>query len=157
LNPQTLKVGLVWPKWFKSAKEQIAFQTGTSTHDIIDSLQDDINSKKEVKKDKKLRIIDCALFEFELPQDTSKAGTEITILNVQLEADDLDSDEEMSPGALVKVLQIITQQKMNDKEDNLLDVNERDVKLSNYKLNCIVYCIILKCMLLTVILSSFFA
>jgi tricorn protease-like protein len=71
----------VWPKWFKSAKKQIAFQTTGSTHkfdsdhDIIDSLQDDINNKKEVKRDKKSRIVDFALFEFDLPQDTSKAGT----------------------------------------------------------------------------------
>jgi hypothetical protein len=68
LNPHTLKVGLVWPKWFKSAKKQIAFQTTGSTHkfdsdhDIIDSLQDDINNKKEVKRDKKSRIVDfCTL------------------------------------------------------------------------------------------------
>jgi hypothetical protein len=162
LNPQQLKVGIVWPKWFKSAKRQIAFQTGTSTHkfdedhDIIDSLQDDINNKKEAKKDKKSRIIDFALFEFELPQDTSKAGIEITILNVKLEADDLDADEEMPPGAQVKVLQIITQQKMDDEEDNLLDVTQRDVKLGNYKLNCIVLNDMSAFMLLTFILSSFF-
>jgi hypothetical protein len=163
LNPQQLKVGIVRPKWFRSAKRQIAIQAVNSTHkfvedhDIIDSLQDDINNKKEAKKDKQSCIIDYALFEFDLPQDTSKAGRESTILNVKLEADDLDAGEEMPPGAQAKVLQIITQQKMNDEEDNLLDVKERDVELGNYKLNCIVlYCIVLKCMLLTIIHSSFF-
>jgi hypothetical protein len=129
LNPHTLKVGLVWPKWFKSAKKQIAFQTTGSTHkfdsdhDIIDSLQDDTNNKKEVKRDKKSRIVDFALFEFDLPQDTSKAGIEITILTVTLEAGDIDTDEEMPPGKEVKVLQIITQQKMDGEDENLLMSN----------------------------------
>jgi hypothetical protein len=149
IDPQTLKVGLVWPKWFKSAKKQIAFQTTGSTHkfdadhDIIDSLQDDINNKKEVKKDKKSRIIDFALFEFDVPQDTSKVGTEITILTVTLEPGDIDADEEMPPGAEIKVLQIITQQRMDGEDENLLDVTERNVKLGNYKI--VLYCTVLYC------------
>ena len=141
LNPQQLRIGIVWPKWFKSAKQQVAFQTGTSVHqfdedhDVIDSLQDDINRKQETKKDKKTRVVDYAIFEFELPQDMSKAGTEITILTVTLEAGDLDVDEVMAPGSQERVLQIITQQKMEGDEENLLDVTQRDVNLGNYKLN----------------------
>ena len=141
LNPQQLRVGIVWPRWFKSAKQQVAFQTGTSVHqfdedhDVIDSLQDDINRKQETKKDKKTRVVDYAIFEFELPQDMSKAGTEITILTVTLEAGDLDVDEVMAPGSQERVLQIITQQKMEGDEENLLDVTQRDVNLGNYKLN----------------------
>jgi hypothetical protein len=138
LNPQQLKVGIVWPKWFKSAKRQIAFQTTGSTHkfdadhDVIDSLQDDINSKKESKKDGKIqRIVDYGIFDFDLPQDMSKGAAEITILNVTLAATDLEIDEEMPPGDQVKVLQIITQQKMNGEDDNLLDVTQRNVSLGN--------------------------
>jgi hypothetical protein len=148
LSPHHLKLSMVWPKWFKSVKRQIAFQTAGSVHkfdedhDVIDSLQHDINSKSEVKKGLKPRIADYGVFHFDLPQDTSKAATEITILTVKIEKDDLDAGEEMPPGDKVKVLQIITQQKMNEEEDNLLDVNERDVSLGNYKLNYIVlYCI----------------
>jgi tellurite resistance protein len=89
-----------------------------------------INRKQEVKKDKKTRVVDYAIFEFELPQDTSKEATEVTILNVELLADDLDVGK-------VKVFQIITQQKMEGEEDNILDVTQRDVKIGNYKLNCI--------------------
>jgi hypothetical protein len=66
-----------------------------------------------------------------LPQDTSKAATEVTILNVELLADDLDVGEELPPGGKVKVFQIITQQKMEGDEDNILDVGERDVKIGN--------------------------
>jgi hypothetical protein len=66
-----------------------------------------------------------------LPQDTSKAATEVTILNVELLPDDLDVGEELPPGGKVKVLQIITQQKMEDEEDNILDVGERNVKIGN--------------------------
>jgi hypothetical protein len=51
-------------------------------------------------------------------------------LNVELLADDLDVGK-------VKVFQIITQQKMEGEEDNILDVTQRDVKIGNYKLNCI--------------------
>jgi len=48
----------------------------------------------------------------------------------------------MPPGDKVKVLQIITQQKMDGEEENLLNVTERNVKLGNYKSYCIVvYCI----------------
>jgi hypothetical protein len=141
LNSQQLRIGIVWPKWFKSAKQQVAFQTTGSAHkfdedhDVIDSLQHDINRKQESKKDKKTRVVDYAIFEFELPQDTSKAATEITILKVTLEAADLDTGEELPPGGQVKVLQIITQQKMEGDEENLLDVTQRDVNLGNYKLN----------------------
>jgi hypothetical protein len=137
LNPQQLRVGIVWPRWFKSAKQQVAFQTAGSKHkfdedhDVIDSLQHDINRKQEVRKDKKTRVVDYAIFEFELPQDTSKEATEVTILNVELEPDDLDVGEELPPGGKVKVLQIITQQKMEDEEDNILDVGERNVKIGN--------------------------
>jgi hypothetical protein len=66
-----------------------------------------------------------------LPQDTSKAATEVTILNVELLPDDLDVGEELPPGGKVKVLQIITQQKMEDEEDNILDVGERNVKIGD--------------------------
>ena len=66
-----------------------------------------------------------------MPQDTSKAATEVTILNVELLPDDLDVGEELPPGGKVKVLQIITQQKMEDEEDNILDVGERNVKIGN--------------------------
>jgi hypothetical protein len=131
LNSQQLRMGIVWPKWFKSAKQQVAFQTAGSTHkfdedhDVIDSLQHGINRKQEVKKDKKTRVVDYAIFEFELPQDTSTGATEVTILNVKLEAADLDVGEELPPGGKVKVLQIITQQKMESDEDNILDVKER--------------------------------
>ena len=137
LNSQQLRVGIVWPRWFKSAKQQVAFQTAGSKHkfdedhDVIDSLQHDINRKQEVRKDKKTRVVDYAIFEFELPQDTSKEATEVTILNVELEADDLDVGEELPPGGKVKVLQIITQQKMEGDEDNILDVTQRDVKIGN--------------------------
>lgn len=138
LNPRQLRLGMVWPKWFKSAKQQVAFQTAGSAHkfdedhDVIDSLQDDINRKQEIKKDtKKTRVVDYAIFEFELPQDMSKANTEITILLVTLKADDLDVDEVLAPGAQEKVLQIITQQKMEGDEENLLDVTQRDVNLGN--------------------------
>jgi hypothetical protein len=148
LSPHHLKLSMVWPKWFKSVKRQIAFQTTGSSHkfdedhDVIDSLQHDINSKSEMKKDKKPRIADYGVFHFELPQDTSKAATEITILNVAIVNDDLDAGEEMPPGDKVKVLQIITQQKMDGEDENLLDVTERNVKLGNYKSYCIVlYCI----------------
>jgi hypothetical protein len=147
LNPQLLQVGIVWPKWFRNAKWQIAFQTTGSEHkfdedhDIIDSLQDDINNKQDVQKDKKARrIIEYGVFEFDLPQDTSKGAAEITILKVTLEDDDVGDDEEMAPGSIVKVLQIITEQKMNDEDDNLLKVGERSVKLGNFKLYC---CIVL--------------
>jgi hypothetical protein len=139
LDPYHLKVTIIWPKWFRSAQKQVAFQNKGSTHqfdadhDVIDSLQADINGKLEKKKDKKKqRIVDYGVFEFDLPQDISKAATEITILSVELVKDDLDADEELPPGGKVKVLQIITQQKMDDEEDNLLDVTERDVKLGNY-------------------------
>jgi hypothetical protein len=137
LYSQQLRVGIVWPRWFKSAKQQVAFQTAGSKHkfdedhDVIDSLQHDINRKQEVKKDKKTRVVDYAIFEFELPQDTSKAATEVTILNVELLPDDLDVGEELPPGGKVKVLQIITQQKMEDEEDKILDVGERNVKIGN--------------------------
>jgi hypothetical protein len=137
LNPQQLRMGIVWPKWFKSAIQQVAFQTAGSKykfgedHDVIDSLQADINRKEEVKKDKKKRVVDYTIFEFELPQDTSKGATEVTILNVELEQDDLDVGEELPHGGKVKVLQIITQQKMESEEDNILDVTERDVKIGN--------------------------
>jgi hypothetical protein len=137
LNPQQLRMGIVWPKWFKSAIQQVAFQTTGSQykfgedHDVIDSLQADINRKEEVKKDKKKRVVDYTIFEFDLPQDISKAATEITILNVTIVKDDLDAGEEMPPGDTVKVLQIITQQKMTGEEDNLLDVTERSVKIGN--------------------------
>ena len=66
-----------------------------------------------------------------MPQDTSKAATEVTILNVELLPDDLDVGEELPPGGKVKVLQIITQQKMEGDEDNILDVTQRDVKIGN--------------------------
>ena len=66
-----------------------------------------------------------------MPQDTSKEATEVTILNVELEPDDLDVGEELPPGGKVKVLQIITQQKMEGDEDNILDVTQRDVKIGN--------------------------
>jgi hypothetical protein len=139
LDAHHLKLTVVWPKWFRSAQKQVAFQNKGSTHqfdadhDVIDSLQADINGKLEKKKDKKKqRIVDYGVFEFDLPQDISKAATEITILSVELVKDDLDADEELPPGGKVKVLQIITQQKMDDEEDNLLDVTERDVKLGNY-------------------------
>jgi hypothetical protein len=63
-------------------------------------------------------------------------------LTVTLEAGDIDTDEEMPPGNEVKVLQIITQQKMDGEDENLLDVTERNVKLGNYKSYCILlYCI----------------
>jgi hypothetical protein len=137
LNSQQLRMGIVWPKWFKSAKQQVAFQTAGSAHkfdedhDVIDSLQHDINRKQEVKKDKKTRVVDYAIFEFELPQDTSKGATEVTILNVELEAGDLDVGEELPHGGKVRVIQIITQQKMESDEDNILDVTERNVNLGN--------------------------
>ena len=90
LNPQQLKVGVVWPRWFKSAKQQIAFQTTGSAHkfeedhDAIDSLQEDINHKKETKKDGKMqRIVDYGIFDFDLQQDMSKGATEVTILSVK--------------------------------------------------------------------------
>jgi hypothetical protein len=165
LNPKQLKLGIVWPKWFRSAQKQVAFQTLGSEHqfdtdhDVIDSLQHDINSKSEVKKDKKPRIVDYGIFEFDLPQDTSKTATEITILSVELVKDDLDAGEELPPGGKVKVIQIITQQKMEGDEDNILDVTEREAKLGKY--NSVLYCIvlywlndILACMLLTFILLS---
>jgi hypothetical protein len=50
-------MGIVWPKWFKSAIQQLAFQTADSKykfgedHDVIDSLQANINRKEEVKKE----------------------------------------------------------------------------------------------------------
>ena len=137
LNPQQLRMGIVWPKWFKSAIQQVAFQTDGSKykfgedHDVIDSLQADINRKEEVKKDKKKRVVDYTIFEFDLPQDTAKGATEVTILNVELEKDDLDVGEELPPGDTVKVLQIITQQHMAGEEENLLDVTERSVKIGN--------------------------
>jgi hypothetical protein len=137
MNSQQLRMGIVWPKWFKSAKQQVAFQTAGSAHkfdedhDVIDSLQHDINRKQEVKKDKKTRVVDYAIFEFELPQDTSKGATEVTILNVELEAGDLDVGEELPHGGKVRVIQIITQQKMESDEDNILDVTERNVNLGN--------------------------
>jgi hypothetical protein len=59
-------------------------------------------------------------------------------LNVELEKYDLDVGEELPHGGEVKVLQIITQQKMAGEEDNLLDVTERDVKIGNYELKQIV-------------------
>jgi hypothetical protein len=97
-------MGIVWPKWFKSAVQQVAFQTAGSKykfgedHDVIDSLQADINRKEEVK-DKKKRAVDYTIFEFfELPQDTSKGATEVTILNVELEQDNLDVGEELPHG-----------------------------------------------------------
>jgi hypothetical protein len=152
LDAHHLRLTMVWPRWFKSVKRQIAFQTAGSAHqfdedhDIIDSLQHDINSKSELKKDKKPRVADFGVFHFDLPQDISKAATEINILKVTILKDDLDADEELPPGSVVKVLQIITQQKMEGEEENLLDVTERAVKLGNYKLNCIVlYCIVLNC------------
>jgi hypothetical protein len=144
LNPQQLRMGIVWLKWFKSAIQQVAFQTTGSQykfgedHDVIDSLQADINRKKEVKKDKKKRVVVYTIFEFDLPQDMAKGSTEVTILNVELEKDDLDVGEELPHGDKVKVLQIITQQKMGEEEDNLLDVTERNVNLGNYKLEQIV-------------------
>jgi hypothetical protein len=52
-------------------------------------------------------------------------------LNVELEKDDIDVGEELPPSDTVKVLQIITQQKMAGEEDNLLDVTERDVRIGN--------------------------
>jgi hypothetical protein len=137
MNAHQLRMGIVWPKWFKSAKQQVAFQTAGSKHkfdedhDVIDSLQHDINRKQEAKKDKKTGVVDYAIFEFELPQDTSKAATEVTILNVELLPDDLDVGEELPPGGKVKVLQIITQQKMEGDEDNILDVTQRNVKIGN--------------------------
>jgi hypothetical protein len=66
-----------------------------------------------------------------LPQDTSKGATEVTILNVELEQDNLDVGEELPHGGKVKVLQIITQQMMEGEEDNIMDVTERDVKIGN--------------------------
>jgi hypothetical protein len=102
---------------------------------ILFSLQHDINRKQEVKKDKKTRVVDYTIFEFELPQDTSKAATEITILKVTLEAADLDTGKELPPGGQVKVLQIITQQKMEGDEEYLLDVTQREVNFGNCKLN----------------------
>jgi hypothetical protein len=137
LDAHHLKLTMVWPRWFKSVKRQIAFQTTGSTHkfdedhDIIDSLQHDINIKSELK-DKKTRVSNFGVFHFDLPQDTSKAATEIAILKVTITADDLDADEELPPGSIVKVLQIITQQKMEGEEENLLDVKERSVKLGNH-------------------------
>jgi hypothetical protein len=137
LDAHHLRLTMVWPRWFKSVKKQIAFQTTGSTHqfdedhDIIDSLQHDINIKSELK-DKKTRVSDFGVFHFDLPQDTSKAATEIAILKVTITADDLDADEELPPGSIVKVLQIITQQKMEGEEENLLDVKERSVKLGNH-------------------------
>ena len=56
-------------------------------------------------------------------------------MTVTLEAGDLDVDEVMAPGSQERVLQIITQQKMEGDEENLLDVTQRDVNLGNYKLN----------------------
>jgi hypothetical protein len=73
LSPQQLRMGIVWPKWFKSAIQQVAFQTTGSQykfgedHDVIDSLQAVINRKEEVKKDKKKRVVDYTIFEFDLP------------------------------------------------------------------------------------------
>jgi hypothetical protein len=150
LDAHHLKLTMVWPRWFKSVKRQIAFQNDGSAykfdedHDIIDSLQHDINSKSELKKDKKPRVSDFGVFHFDLPQDMSKAATEVTILIVELKKEELDVDEELPPGGKVKVLQIITQQKMDGEDENLLNVTQRDVKLGNFKLNCIVlYCIVL--------------
>jgi hypothetical protein len=62
-----------------------------------------------------------------LPQDTSKGATEVTILNVELEQVDLDVGEEFPPDGKVKVLQIITQQRMESEEDKILDVTEREM------------------------------
>jgi hypothetical protein len=137
LDAHHLRLTMVWPRWFKSVKRQIAFQTTGSTHkfdedhDIIDSLQHDINIKSELK-DKKTRVSNFGVFHFDLPQDISKAATEINILKVTITEDDLDADEELPPGSIVKVLQIITQQKMEGEEENLLDVGETNVKLGNY-------------------------
>jgi hypothetical protein len=52
-------------------------------------------------------------------------------LNVELEAGDLDVSEELPHGGKVRVIQIITQQKMESDEDNILDVTERNVNLGN--------------------------
>jgi hypothetical protein len=161
LDAHHLRLTMVWPRWFKSVKRQIAFQTTGSTHkfdedhDIIDSLQHDINIKSE-SKDKKTRVADFGVFHFDLPQDISKAATEVTILHVELQTAELDTDEELPPGGKVKVLQIITQQKMGGEEDNLLSVTQRDVTLGNYRLNCIVLIDYVGMMLLTFIISSFF-
>jgi hypothetical protein len=64
-------------------------------------------------------------------------------LTVTLEPGDIDADEEMPPGAEIKVLQIITQQRMDGEDENLLDVTERNVKLGNYKI--VLYCTVLYC------------
>jgi hypothetical protein len=58
-----------------------------------------------------------------------KGATEILILNVTLEKDDIDDGEEMPPGNKVKALQIICQEKTGKEEKNFFDVAEQDSKL----------------------------
>ena len=114
-----------------NTSEAISQAQKTGPFLVPEQAQKDSLYLQEKKDKKKQRIVDYGVFEFDLPQDISKAATEITILSVELVKDDLDADEELPPGGKVKVLQIITQQKIESEEDNLLDVTERDVKIGN--------------------------
>jgi hypothetical protein len=161
LNPQTLQVGILWPRWMSDITRQVAFQTTVSTHkfdedhDVIDSMYADVATKVNKADEKKKRVVDYGVFYFDKPQDMSKGATEILILNVTLEKDDIDDGEEMPPGNKVKVLQIICQEKTGDEEENLLDVAEQDAKLGK-KFDFICRHVKISFQYLTFIPSSFF-
>ena len=67
LNPTTLQIGVLWPRFMSDIMRQVALQTTTSTHkfnedhDVIDSMYADIGTKVNKADEKKKRVVDYGL------------------------------------------------------------------------------------------------